>query len=253
MRHESPSLTREQIENGLHNLGLSTGDAVEVHSSLRSMGYVIGGADTVIDALMNVVGKKGAIIMSAYPTSKPLALSDEEKKQGIHAKVEIYDESYDGPTGMGIIVDKFKKRQGIIIGKGIHRVCAWGNNADLHSQGFNYLMEIGGLVLLIGVGIHRCSSMHQAEKNGLPEEVKKYFAVPEHIRKEYPSNYFIDYGGTPENGWDKVMLLAEQRGLIKKVKIGSAVCMLFGVRDVVGIYGTLLQIDPLGLFGIKSK
>jgi aminoglycoside N3'-acetyltransferase len=253
MRQELPSLSREQIENGLHNLGLSTGDAVEVHSSLSSMGNVIEGADTVIDALMNIVGKKGAIIMSAYPTSKPLPLSEEEKEQGIHAKVEIYDESYDGPTGMGIIVDKFKKRQGIIVGKGIHRVCAWGNNADLHSQGYNYLIEIGGLVLLIGVGIHRCSSMHQAEKNGLPEEVKKYFAVPEHIRKAYPSNYFIDYGGTPENGWDKVMLLAEQRGLIKKGKIGSAVCTLFRAQDVVGLYATLLQTNPLGLFGIKSK
>jgi aminoglycoside 3-N-acetyltransferase len=253
MRQELPSITQEQIENGLRNLGLSTGDAVEVHSSLSSLGNVIGGADTVIDALMNIVSKNGSIIMSAYPTSKPLPLSEEEKMQGIHAKVEIYDENYDGPTGMGIIVDKFKKRQGIIIGKGIHRVCAWGNNADLHSQGYNYLIEIGGKVLLIGVGIHRCSSMHQAEKNGLPEEVKKYFTVPENIRNKYPSNYFIDYGDTPENGWDKIMLLAEQRGLIKKEKIGSAVCMLFRARDVVGIYETLLRTDPLGLFGIKSK
>jgi aminoglycoside 3-N-acetyltransferase len=253
MIQELPSLTREQIENGFYNLGLSTGDAVEVHSSLSSLGYVIGGADTVIDALMKIVGKNGAIVMSAYPTSKPIPLSEEEKKQGIHAKVEIYDESYNGPTGMGIIVDEFKKRQGTIIGKGIHRICAWGKNADLHSQGYNYLIEIGGLVLLIGVGIHRCSSMHQAEKNGLPEEVKKYLTVPEHIRKEYPSNYFIDYGGTPENGWDKVMLLAEQRGLIKKGKIGAAVCMLFRARDVVGIYETLLKTDPLGLFGIQSK
>jgi aminoglycoside N3'-acetyltransferase len=253
MGQELPSLTREQIENGFNNLGLSIGDAVEVHSSLSSLGYVIGGADTVINALMNIVGKNGAIIMSAYPTSKPLPLSEEEKKQGIHAKVEIYDENYGGPTGMGIIVDKFKKRQGTIIGKGIHRVCAWGNNADLHSQGYNYLIEIGGLVLLIGVGINRCSSMHQAEKNGLPEEVKKYFTFPENIRNEYPSNYFIDYGGTPENGWDKVMILAEQRGLIKKRKIGAAVCTLFRARDVVGIYETLLRTDPLGLFGIKSK
>jgi aminoglycoside 3-N-acetyltransferase len=126
MIQELPSLTREQIENGFYNLGLSTGDAVEVHSSLSSLGYVIGGADTVIDALMKIVGKNGAIVMSAYPTSKPIPLSEEEKKQGIHAKVEIYDESYNGPTGMGIIVDEFKKRQGTIIGKGIHRICAWG-------------------------------------------------------------------------------------------------------------------------------
>ncbi len=50
-------LTREDIERGLHRVGLSEGDVVEVHSSLSSFGYVDGGADTIIDALMSVVGK----------------------------------------------------------------------------------------------------------------------------------------------------------------------------------------------------
>jgi aminoglycoside 3-N-acetyltransferase len=42
---------------------------VEVHISLSSLGYVVGGAGTVIMALLSVVGEEGAIIMSAYPVT----------------------------------------------------------------------------------------------------------------------------------------------------------------------------------------
>ena len=118
----------------------------------------------------------------------------------------------------GLIVDKFKKRQGtILLGKDIHRICAWGKKADLHSQGYNYLIKIGGLVF-----IDRClefnrlfSSMHQAEKNGLPEEVKKCFAIPAKILETNIQQIILStMEEPPENGWDKVLLLAElQSGL----------------------------------------
>jgi aminoglycoside 3-N-acetyltransferase len=51
------TLTRTAIEEGLRRIGLSRGDIVEVHSSLSSLGWVEGGAATVVDALMNVVGE----------------------------------------------------------------------------------------------------------------------------------------------------------------------------------------------------
>ena len=38
-------------------------DAVMVHTSLKRMGYVCGGAQTVIEALMEVVGENGTIMM----------------------------------------------------------------------------------------------------------------------------------------------------------------------------------------------
>ncbi len=47
----------------LREVGLEKGDAVMVHTSLKRMGYVCGGAQTVIEALMEVVGKDGTIMM----------------------------------------------------------------------------------------------------------------------------------------------------------------------------------------------
>jgi aminoglycoside 3-N-acetyltransferase len=58
-------LTQDAIVNGLKRLGLAPGMAVEVHSSLSRLGFVEGGASTVIQALMEVVGEQGAIVMPA--------------------------------------------------------------------------------------------------------------------------------------------------------------------------------------------
>ncbi len=54
---------KEDIKRGLRELGVREGELVVVHSSLSSFGYVIGGADTVIDALLEVVGHTGTVIM----------------------------------------------------------------------------------------------------------------------------------------------------------------------------------------------
>ena len=58
-------LTQLDIVNGLKALGLEQGAVVEVHSSLSSLGYVEGGAPTVIKALIEVVGEQGAVVMPA--------------------------------------------------------------------------------------------------------------------------------------------------------------------------------------------
>jgi aminoglycoside N3'-acetyltransferase len=250
---ESSALARADIEEGLRQLGLTRGTAVEVHSSLSSFGWVEGGAAAVVDALMNVVGQEGALVMSAYPVSKTLPLTEEEKERGILGKVRLYEQDYDGPTGMGAIADHFRSRPDTVLGPGFHRVCAWGHNAEEHSEGYHYLLEIDGWVLLLGVGIGYCSSMHQAEKVGIPTEVTAYFKLPEDIRRDYPEDIYVSYGRTPHDAWEKVRAKAEHRGLIRRHTIGKAACMLFKAGPVVGIYEHALRTDPLGLFGIKHK
>jgi aminoglycoside 3-N-acetyltransferase len=250
------SLTQKHIEDGLQQLGLSKGGVAEVHSSLSSLGWVEGGAPTVVDALMNVVGEQGTLVMSAYPVSLPLPLTEEEKARGILAKVRIFGENYAGKTGMGAIADEFRCRPGMLLGTGIHRVCAWGRDAARHSQeGYKHLIDIDGWVLCLGVDIHRCSSMHLAEsKIGIPTAITKCFEVLKDIRRDYPDDvWYIQYGDTPDDAWGKVQNEAERRGLIKKSHIGRAKCMLFKARAVVGIYEQALRTDPFGLFGVEKR
>jgi len=251
-------LTQKDIADDLKRLGLERGAAVEVHSSLSSMGFVEGGAPTVINTLMDVVGEEGAIVMSAYLVTPLIPLTEEEKRKGITAKVRKLDENTDCKTGMGVIVDTFCKWPGTYLGKGINRVCAWGHNAKLHSQGYEYLLSINGWVLLIGVDIHRCSCMHTAEdKVEMPQEILEHFELPEEIQREYPkTDWYVEYNEPhkplPEDAWGKVQMEAERRGLIRRGYIGKAKCMLFKAKPVVDIYEEFLRQDPFELFGIKK-
>ena len=249
-------LTQKDIINDLNRLGLERGAAVEVHSSLSSIGFVAGGALTVIDALMDVVGENGAIVMSAYLVTPLIPLTEEEKRTGITAKVRKFDETANCKSGMGVIVDTFCKLPNTYLGKGINRVCAWGHNATLHSQGYEYLLSIDGWVLLIGVDIHRCSCMHTAEdKVELPKEIDEHFQLPEEIQRQYPrSDWYVEYQDPHkpllEDAWGKVQTEAERRGLIRRGYIGQAECMLFQGKPVVDIYEEFLRTDPFALFGI---
>ena len=252
-------LTQKDIADDLKSLGLNSGAAVEVHSSLSSLGFVDGGAPTVINALMDVVGEEGAIVMSAYLVTPLIPLTEEEKRKGITAKVRKLDENTSCETGMGVIVDTFCKLPNTHLGKGINRVCAWGHNADLHAKGYEYLLSIDGWVLLIGVGIHRCSCMHTAEdKVEMPQEILEHFELPEEIQREYPkTDWYVEYNDPHkpllEDAWGKVQMEAERRGLIKRGQIGKAECLLFKGKPVVDLYEESLRTDPFKLFGVKKE
>ena len=56
-------VTRETLTAGLKKLGLRDGMIVEVHARLSSFDCVIGGARTVVDALMDIAGENGTIVM----------------------------------------------------------------------------------------------------------------------------------------------------------------------------------------------
>lgn len=56
-------ILKEEIIQKLREVGLEKGDAVMVHTFLKRMGYVCGGAQTVIKVLMEVVRENGTIMM----------------------------------------------------------------------------------------------------------------------------------------------------------------------------------------------
>lgn len=58
-------VTPEALQNALRQVGLQEGQAVMVHTSLGKLGYVCGGAQTVIEALIGCVGAAGTIMMPA--------------------------------------------------------------------------------------------------------------------------------------------------------------------------------------------
>ena len=54
--------TRSSLAADLRAIGFAPGDAVLVHAALRKVGAVIGGPDTILDAMRDVVGPEGTIL-----------------------------------------------------------------------------------------------------------------------------------------------------------------------------------------------
>ena len=102
---------------------------LEVHSSLKSFGYVEGGALTVIEALKEVVGCTGSIFMPALRLSPRLSISEEDEKLGITCKIKILSPDTEH-SAMGLIADTFRQMPDVLTGDGVFRVSAWGKNAD---------------------------------------------------------------------------------------------------------------------------
>lgn len=109
-------VTKSDIVASLEKLGVQKGDTVLVHSSLKSFGTVMGGADTVIDALLEAAGKEGTVVV---PTFAQKEFQDAYKTWHL-----------DKPSDTGYITEVFRKRpESVRSNQATHSVAAIGPKA----------------------------------------------------------------------------------------------------------------------------
>lgn len=233
-------ITRDTLCDDMRRIGVHGGQRLEVHSSLRQIGWVDGGAVTVVQALMDVVTPTGTLVMSAYPVSKPIPLTAEEQQCGLVAKVRLYDLAYRGASGMGVIADAFRDANAVLLGPGFHRVAAWGRDATRYCAGYQELYADDGWALLMGVDITRMSSMHLAEV-GITQSIDATTVLPASLQRQYPSSdWYLQYRtpGTPVpvDTWLEIQAQADVQGWIRRGLIGHAPSMLVRIRPVIDMY-----------------
>lgn len=243
------NLKKEDLLNGFGALGIEKGMALEVHASLSKFGYLEGGAETVINALMESVGENGAIVMPSFRLSEHLPLTEGDKEMGLTSKIKILPEDC-ADSAMGVVADTFRKRPDVRTGTGIFRVSAWGREADRHCLGLRHLINRGGYALLLGVDIYKLSAMHSVE-DALPDGIRNRFQASPPAQAVYPeTEWFIEAWEPPVKPWYQIQDTAYRKGLIKDIRIGDANCMFFKVKPVVELYREALLKDPYQLYGI---
>jgi len=244
-------ISKNDILKCLTKLGIKPGMSLEVHSSLKSFGYVDGGAETVILALIESVGEKGGIVMPSQLLSKRLPLTPDDTKNGLTMKLKVLDPEADEDSGMGLIADTFRRRSDVITGKGRHRVSAWGKDAHINGKGFGNLIKNDQWALLIGVDIYRLSSMHYVEGNK-PDDINAVFRPTKEILEIYhPDEWYVETGSHKVKAWYKIQDRAYENGSIKDCIIGDSKCMFFKINDVIRLYEKALIENPYGLYGVK--
>ena len=66
IRRSSAPVTTKEVAIALANLGVREGDVLVVHSSLSAIGWVVGGPQAILDALVDAVGPVGTVTMPAH-------------------------------------------------------------------------------------------------------------------------------------------------------------------------------------------
>ena len=102
-------------------LGVTEGMTLCVHSSLSRLGYVDGGADTIIDALQQVVGESGIVMMPAFSMGGDMASYVRD--------LDAFDVRTT-PSSVGIVPEMFRRRSDVLRScHATNSVAAWGDGA----------------------------------------------------------------------------------------------------------------------------
>lgn len=239
-------VTERDIIAALNDVGIRRGDVVIVHSSLKSMGYVEGGADTVIDALLKVLGENGTLVM---PTLIQKDFSNAYQTWNL-----------DKPSDVGLITETFRKRDGVIRSdQATHSVAAFGPlkqylTRDHGKYGkrmgpfgdtpfavcspWQKLYDLNAKALMIGVSIVYNTSKHLTEYMMINH-------ILDHVKDDSKREKLIArlkyHGCPPEEDknrvWpytsgEKIQEKADQAGLLIRSTCGNAVFTSFRIKDL---------------------
>ena len=138
LKHAAPHFKRAELTADLHKMGILPGDTVFIHASLKSLGYVEGGAAQVIGALQDAVGTHGTLLIPSYymPGGSILGTC---KLAGY-----VFDPRRHG-THMGRLPEAFLA--GGAIERSLHpthSVAAWGRHAAFLTHGHHLAPSVFG-------------------------------------------------------------------------------------------------------------
>lgn len=200
---ERKIVLKQDILDALASVGAGRGQSIMVHTSLSRLGFVCGGAQTVIEALLECVGVDGTIMMPAQswknldPSAGVHWEEPEEWWQIIRDNWPAYNKEITPTNTMGSVAEMFRKWPGAVRSDHPARsVAAYGWYAEYltehhdlsdifgESSPLARLYGLDGYVLLIGVGYDKNTSLHLAD-----------------ARAEYPGKHSCtEHSAVMENG-----------------------------------------------------
>ncbi len=233
-------LSKEQIVAGLRSLGLPSGAILMVHSSLSSLGPAAGGADAVIDALLEALGPEGTLLMPTHPA-----------RDG-----RIFDPATI-PSAMGIITETFRRRPGVLRSRHpYHPVAAYGPRAEEmlrdHERSaipdgpetpYGRLIAQGGWVLHIGCDLDTLTLLPVEAELNLPylrELDMKYVDAAGEVQ----TLHLIRCPGGHRGGVLKFDRLFRAERAMTMGRIGQAVCRLLFAPQAAAIMRREMARDP---------
>jgi len=254
-------VTRADLIAGMGALGVRDAATVMVHASLRRFGWIAGGTETVVRALIAAVGRDGTICAQA---------SWEDGSFGIDAWPEPWRAAYEreplpfdpeiseAAHFEGRLAERIRTWPGArrstnpdssVVAVGAR--AAWLTAEHSGDDGFGSespyarLVEAAGHVLLLGAPLHTVSLLHHAEAIAkVPGKRRVRYRAPIRINGEIAWRWFEDidvrrgpvpYEEVVRNGEPPLAVIAQaalDAGIGNSGPIGDAPCHLFPAREL---------------------
>lgn len=274
MNSKIGNYNKQQLKNQLESMGLKGDETILIHSSMKAIGAVDGGADTVLDVWMEYF-KNGLLLLPTHTWKT------------VNADNPVYN-PYTTPSCVGLLTNMFMKRDGVIRSlHPTHSMSGYGKNAAEYLAGEEYnntpctpggcydrLKEVGGKVLLVGVGHERNTYIHSVEEvlnvpnrlSDMPmelvielqEESNNSGKLPPYnrddgwkkhtdnklCRKVYVRKHYNAQQPHISEDFVKLNQIFLDSGVVKKVKFGDADSLLCDAKGMFNIVRQVIAPDP---------
>ena len=248
-----PTVNKTDIIRAFRAVGADISDIILIHSSLKSFGYVEGGALSVINAAKQTVGEGGTVV---FPT---LVQKD-------FANAYINWDIKKSPSDVGIITETFRLMEGTLRSdQATHSVAAWGGMASAltgehsaygprmgvfgdycfsYSSPWQKMYMNGAKIIFIGIDMVYNTFKHLAEYMlmedyciSIKDVNKKCLAMSQIARHNTA-------GIWPFHDSRKSQAIMEELGLINYTKCGNAVISCIKADDYINVSLRLFKQNP---------
>ena len=250
MNKNKLNLCKTMIKDGLFRLGVEPRDTLFVHSSLSSLGEVNGGAQTVIDAFLDIIGDKGNLVLPTFTYS----FSD-GRTIPYHPKRTA--------SRVGLITECFRFKKGVMRSiHPTHSVAAYGPQAAKiisehqptdspcgRKSPFGKLLELRAKVIFLGGCLKSNTTLHAVEDwVNIPYTVKRIgealmFDDEGSIKKiSFPKmpdghrNFYMDRS--------KIVRAFDKEGVIAETQIGNSYTQMIPIRSIIQVTLERLSKEP---------
>lgn len=249
-------VTRSDIAHVAKTYGLAD-KPLEIHSSLSSFGNVEGGADAVVDGLLDT---GATVVVPTFSTSHyaiPQPLDHPELCFERNALAELVDEKYVIPpplydtssdvmnTGMGAIpravlnrVERVRGNHALnsfsALGPKATQLISTQTSEDVYGP-FRYLVETDAVVVMMGVDLNRMTLIHYAEQVAGRNLFRRW------VQNAAGEPVVVNIGSC-SNGFERLASVIEQ--VERKEKVGNSIWRIYPVADVVALASKAIVNQP---------
>lgn len=251
--------TRASLGADLRRLGVHEGEVLLVHSSLSALGWVVGGAVAVIQALQDVLTPAGTLVMPTHTThlTDPAGWRNPPVPESwwptIRTEFPAFDPTTTPTRGMGQIPELFRTWPDVQRSNHPHSsFAAWGKEAAFvthgHTLAFSLgecsplarIYELGGRVLLLGT--EKNTSLHLAEvRAGTRPTVTVGAPVATDMGQTWITFEECDYD---DDAFPPAKAAFEASGAVTVGKVGAATAKLMDQRELVNFAVAFWRSTP---------